>query len=115
MDGLEPHDEYLELLERVPGSLEWGILEERDDGYDVWVTAATGVPPSGLVHGFSNAGFLDAGRLRLGVSRVLWGITRTPDDVTVFKLRASRAHELDAQLLDVIVQAGLFGEMRYEG
>lgn len=103
MDGLESTQALAELLERVPASLDWALCEELPDGYEVWVRTDCGA--------FVQSGTLDTERLRLGVSRVLSGITRTSSAV-VFRLRGSDTPELPCDVVNIIVQAALWGEIR---
>jgi hypothetical protein len=105
VDSLESHDEYLDLLERVPTALSWCLLEERESGYDVWMRNT-------LQDGYFFVGFLDAERLRLGVARVVSGLTRVPHELTYLHIKTSHPRELSDAALDVLTQAALWGELR---
>jgi hypothetical protein len=104
MDGLESTQELTVLLDRVPDALVWALCEELPTGYEIWIRDDAGT--------FVPSGVLDPERLRLGISRIISGITLT-SSTTVFRLRGSVATDLPNSVLDTVVQAALWGEIRF--
>jgi hypothetical protein len=111
MDGLEPSSYFSEMLDAYldPGMLTWArlVLCDNDNSFDVFIPQGN----DALEEHFVFAGTLTAELLRLGVHRVLSGLTPAPD--ARFIIQGSDLHELDDATLDTIAQAALWGELRF--
>ena len=122
MNGLEDASIYHQLLTRVPEALVWAVMEELDSGLELSVTSELGDAisrSSGRLpfaagwsstgpSGFVTVGVVDSRRLRLGVQRLLSGLVSADPDL-VFILKGATAEELPDKVVDLVVQAGMWG------
>ena len=112
-------DEFFE-----PHMLPWSRLVSHDDdsGLDVFIPQTANQSSDPAARGTASSdedpeqyvlvGTLTAELLRLGVHRILSGLTPTPAD-TRFIIQASEPDELNTATLDAIAQAALWGELRF--